>query len=100
VDETHQLAIFLREGYSILVNSGSAIAQPRMYTLIFTKPLQGNLFRKHRDFITNIDPAYYDTDHRSAMNSDGQTGDETLGGQTADDDFADSTPYRTALLTA
>jgi hypothetical protein len=65
----------------------------------FTKPLQGSPFRVHRDFIMNIDPAYYDADHRSVLKSEGQghaNAEPARQGKTDDSD--DPTPYRTALL--
>jgi hypothetical protein len=47
-----------------------------MYADFFTKALQGNSFLKHRYFIMNVDPAYYDADPRSVLKSDGHTPDE------------------------
>jgi hypothetical protein len=41
----------------------------------FTKALQGSQFRKHRDFIMNIDPTIYDADPRSVLKSNGETDD-------------------------
>jgi hypothetical protein len=38
----------------------------------FTKALQVSPFRRHRDFMMNIDPAYYDADHRSVLKTDSQ----------------------------
>lgn len=69
-----------------------------MHADFFTKPLQGNLFRRHRDFIMNVDPTYYDVGPRSVLKSDGETGNRRTDGQAADDDVVDPTPYRTALL--
>jgi hypothetical protein len=76
-----------------------------MHADFFTKALQGALFRKHRDFIMNVDPAYYDADHRSVLSNDGQTNNVMADGQTAKNgivtaksDVGDETPYRTALL--
>jgi hypothetical protein len=71
----------------------------------FTKALQGSPFSKHRDFIMNVDPAYYDADHRSVLESDGRAAIAELAGEGKTDvayvptDVAhDPTPYRTALL--
>jgi hypothetical protein len=74
----------------------------------FTKALQGSPFRKHRDFIMNVDPAYYDADHRSVLKTDSQPANAKPSGQGLDnakpsgratrDDSEDPTPYRTALL--
>jgi hypothetical protein len=77
-----------------------------MHADFFTKVLRGSLFRKHRDFIMNVDPAFYDADHRSGSDgeSDGETGKRKSNdyvptpGQTESDDVDDPTPYRTALL--
>jgi hypothetical protein len=60
----------------------------------FTKALQGSQFRKHRDFIMNIDPTIYNADPRSALKSNGQTDENKLGGQTVEDRRL----YVTALL--
>jgi hypothetical protein len=74
----------------------------------FTKALQGSPFRKHRDFIMNVDPACYDAGHRSVLKTDSQPARTKPGGQGLDnakpggqvtrDDPVDPTPYRTALL--
>jgi hypothetical protein len=47
----------------------------------FTKEIQGSLFGKHRDFIMNVDPAYYDEDHRSVLESDERPAYAELAGQ-------------------
>jgi hypothetical protein len=39
----------------------------------FTKALQGNLFRRYRDFILSVDPALSTADCRSVLESDGQS---------------------------
>jgi hypothetical protein len=62
----------------------------------------------NRDFIMNVDPAYYDVDHRSVLKTDSQPANAKpsghgldnakAGGRATRDDSDDPTPYRTALL--
>jgi hypothetical protein len=74
----------------------------------FTKALQGSPFCKHRDFIVNVDPAYYKAGRRSVLKTDSQSAHTTPGGQGLDnakpggqaarDDLVGPTPSRTAFL--
>jgi hypothetical protein len=67
--------ISLRKTRSILATSCSGTPTDDMPADFFTKALQGNLFRRHRDFIltVSVDPALSDADHRSVLESDGQS---------------------------
>ena len=63
----------------------------------FTKPLQGALFRKFRDFIMNIDPDnIHHQDHRSVLTNE-IDGNKTQD-NTDESKQTDKQSYRTALL--
>jgi hypothetical protein len=51
----------------IVIRSGQT---DKMCADFFTEALQGSPFRKHRDVIMNVDPAYYDAGHRSVLKTD------------------------------
>jgi hypothetical protein len=95
-----------------MIDSGDIVLRycntDNMHADFFTKALQGNQFRKHRDYIMNVDPAYYYADHRSVLRYCGQTNkaeqtdtvkaDRLTASGDVQGDVEDPTPYRTALL--
>jgi hypothetical protein len=72
-----------------------------MHADFFTKALQDSPFRQHRDFVMNLDPAYYTgvcCSQPANTKPGGQGLDNAKPRTSLRDDLVDPSPYRTALL--